>query len=461
MSSPEPSEKKKEKKRKTRKKHQDERQPKKPKYSPSKWDTSSSESENESLYHRNELVVGNLPRNATRNSVMKFFNGKPDDANARDLLNQKGEFVDRQGVARFHSRSDTKEGLALNGKKFGGRTIYVTRNGNSREIMCVSGFNNQVAVDDIKEELSRVFSQRGELLNIFLPVDSITGSSLGFGYIYIDLMEKSYKDLIQSTEIGGVQVNIREAKPKLYYRAEMEGTQQPVLIEGSDEEKKFTLKKKLLPIPPNLHNLVANQRRFSWRKDKPNLIPETRKQLASECWAIGLHKGLLASAKQAGKKEPVPTIEEIVKGVDAAYQASGEGIRRLKYALPFMQNHCKEMLVYRRPRGDDVALFEDFERLLIDVSTKVPVMVTVECVPGFVQFNGQGMYRPNDIDCYLRTFEKFPIHCLFLTGNDIDENGIEFWQLQETSGKEYGDDEGFIKMERHKCLIKSVVVFKH
>lgn len=70
------------------------------------------------------------------------------------------------------------------------------------------------------------------------------------------------------------------------------------------------------------------------------------------------------------------------------------------------------------------------------------------------------MYRPNDIDCYLRTFEKFPVHCLFLTGNDIDENGIEFWQLQESWGKKHGDDEGFIKMERHKCLIKSVVVFK-
>lgn len=52
------------------------------------------------------------------------------------------------------------------------------------------------------------------------------------------------------------------------------------------------------------------------------------------------------------------------------------------------------------------------------------------------------------------------MHCLFLTGSDIDENGIEYFQLQETWGKKYGDDEGFIKMERHKCLIKSVVVFE-
>lgn len=58
----------------------------------------------------------------------------------------------------------------------------------------------------------------------------------------------------------------------------------------------------------------------------------------------------------------------------------------------------------------------------------------------------------------MRTFEKFPIHCLLLTGNDV-KDGIEYWKLHETKGKDWGV-EGFIMMERHKCLLKSVVELK-
>ncbi|CAN6817292.1 unnamed protein product [Brassica oleracea var. botrytis] len=163
--------------------------------------------------------------------------------------------------------------------------------------------------------------------------------------------------------------------------------------------------------------------------------------------------GHSASFKQAGIVGPIPTSDEFVEGVDASFQVSGEGICSFKHAATFMQNYCKEMIVYIRLRSEGVALFEDFERTLIDISSEVPVMVTVECVPSFQSFNGQGIYRPNDIDCYLRTFEKFPIHCLFLTGSDIVENGIEFFQLQGSGGNDYGDNESFIRMERHKCLI--------
>ncbi|KAF3507930.1 hypothetical protein F2Q69_00008531 [Brassica cretica] len=180
----------------------------------------------------------------------------------------------------------------------------------------------------------------------------------------------------------------------------------------------------------------------------------------ADCWAIGLNRGHSASFKQAGIVGPIPTSDEFVKGVDASFQVSGEGICSFKHAATFMQNYCKEMIVYIRLRSEGVVLFEDFERTLIDISSEVPVMVTVECVPSFQSFNGQEIYRPNDIDCYLRTFEKFPIHCLFLTGSDIVENGIEFFQLQGSGGNDYEDNEGFIRMERHKCLIKSVVVFK-
>lgn len=49
--------------------------------------------------------------------------------------------------------------------------------------MCVSGFDNRVAVDVIEAELHGKFRQRGKLLNVFLPVDS-TGSSLGYKIVY-------------------------------------------------------------------------------------------------------------------------------------------------------------------------------------------------------------------------------------------------------------------------------------
>ncbi|KAJ4868078.1 Uncharacterized protein Rs2_50372 [Raphanus sativus] len=424
------------------------------------WKSSSSESEYEGLYLENQLGVSKLPGNATEEDVLEFFNRTPVKVKLIDVFNKKNVIVDHQADVFFASRSATKEGLKLNGRMMGKQVLYVARRGNSREIICVSGFNNEVNIDVIKGEIRRKFRRRGKILNIFLPVEDSTGLSLGFGYIFIDLKEKKYKDLIGHTEITGRKVEIRSATPKLCYRAEIEGKQQPVLEKGSDEEKKIALKKTLLPIPPNLHNSWGPQKRFSWRKDKPDLIPETPAQVASECWAIGLHRGHSASCKQAGINGPVPTIPEILEGVDAAHQVSGEGIRSSKLASTFMEQYCKKMVVHRRPRGGDVTLFEDFERFLIDIASKIPVMVTVECVPGFQSFDGRGIYRPNDIDCYLRTFEKFPVHCLFLTGSDIDENGIEYFQLQETWGKKYGDDEGFIKMERHKCLIKSVVVFE-
>ncbi|KAJ0233626.1 hypothetical protein HA466_0279800 [Hirschfeldia incana] len=462
--SPEPSEtkgkKKGKKKRKARTQHEDdEKDHKKPKYSPTMWASSSSESEYEGLYLENQLYVSGLPRDSQEKDVFDFFDGAPTKLEFVDVFTEKNEFVDCRAGVFFDSSSATKQGLKLSGKEMQGNSIYVARRRNNREIVCVSGFNKLVPVNVIAKELRRKFHQRGKILNIFLPEDS-TGSSLGFGYIFIDV-KNDYEDLIRHINITGVQVHIRRATPKLCYRAEMEGKQQPVLEKGSDQEKKIALKKKLLPIPANLHNSGGHQKRFSWRKDNPDLIPETPEQEASECWAIGLHKGHSASCKQAGLDVPVPTTAEIVAGVDAAYQVSGDGISSLKHAATFMKKYCKEIIVSRRPRGDDVDLFEDFERFLVDTSSKIPVMVTVECIPGFQAFNGHGIYRPSDIDCYLRTFEKFPVHCLFLTGNDIDEDEIEFWQLQETWGKKYGDDEGYIKMERHKCLIKSVVVFEH
>ncbi|KAH0915856.1 hypothetical protein HID58_030302 [Brassica napus] len=124
-------------------------------------------------------------------------------------------------------------------------------------------------------------------------------------------------------------------------------------------------------------------------------------------------------------------------------QVSGKGIDRIKNSTSFMERYIKEMKVHRRPGGDYVSFYEDFEIFILQLLATIHVMVTIECGPRFESCDGQSI----DIPCRLRTFEKFPIHCLLLTGNDT--KGAANWGAK-----------GFIMMERNKCLIKSVVEVK-
>ncbi|CAN6988307.1 unnamed protein product [Brassica oleracea var. botrytis] len=60
--------------------------------------------------------------------------------------------------------------------------------------------------------------------------------------------------------------------------------------------------------------------------------------------------------------------------------------------------------------------------------------------------------------CHLITFEKFSIHRLLLRSYDVIDE-IECCQVQDPQGVEWGTN-GFIMMEQHKCLIKSIVDLK-
>ncbi|CAH8338532.1 unnamed protein product [Eruca vesicaria subsp. sativa] len=62
------------------------------------------------------------------------------------------------------------------------------------------------------------------------------------------------------------------------------------------------------------------------------------------------------------------------------------------------------------------------------------------------------------INRFKKAIERFPVHCLLLTGYDVID-GIECWELQDSQGVEWGTN-GFIMMEQHRCLIKSVVELK-
>uniref|UniRef100_A0A0D3BJA2 RRM domain-containing protein n=3 Tax=Brassica TaxID=3705 RepID=A0A0D3BJA2_BRAOL len=108
-----------------------------------------------------------------------------------------------------------------------------------------------------------------------------------------------------------------------------------------------------------------------------------------DCWAAALHRAYSALLTLSGSPGRVLTRQGIIDGVDEAYQASGDGIDRLKYAISFMEKYVKEMNIYRRPRGNDASSYEDFESFTLQLLATTPVMVTVECLPSFQSFDGQ------------------------------------------------------------------------
>ncbi|XP_009109522.2 nucleolin 2-like [Brassica rapa] len=415
-------------------------------YSPPK--SSSSESEYEGICEPMQVGAVNLPEDVTEPELMAFFNGKPVHVVIRRFENEYS-----RSVIVFGSVADTKEALKLCGKKMRGIPIYIKPNGNSREIVLASGFNNQSTVKEIMKQLRSEFKSRGDVLNIFVPEDNETGGCLGFGYIYIDPQGVDGGDLWKSFEIDGLPITLTTASPKLCFEAEIVGKKK-----ANDEDEKTALKKMLLPLNTSLPTLMYTQRRYSWTDKRPDITAESYKQETNDCWAAALHRAYSALLTLSGSPGPVLTRQDIIDGLDEAYQASGDGIERLKYAISFMEKYVKEMNIYRRPRGNDASSYEDFESFTLQLLATTPVMVTVECLPGFLSFDGQGIFSPSDMDCRMRTFEKFPIHCLLLTGNDV-KDGIEYWKLHETKGKDWGV-EGFIMMERHKCLLKSVVELK-
>ncbi|KAH0893852.1 LOW QUALITY PROTEIN: hypothetical protein HID58_056281, partial [Brassica napus] len=143
-----------------------------------------------------------------------------------------------------------------------------------------------------------------------------------------------------------------------------------------------------------------------------------------DCWAIPLQRGY-ATKRNLFDKSII--VDDFLNGVEAAYQASGKGINRIRNASTFMKNYAKEMKVHRLPRGDDASDHEE-------------------------------IFRPMDMDCHLITFEKFSIHRLLLRSYDVMDE-IECCQVQDPQGVEWGTN-GFIMMEQHKCLIKSIVELK-
>lgn len=87
---------------------------------------------------------------------------------------------------------------------------------------------------------------------------------------------------------------------------------------------------------------------------------------------------------------PSLTAEQLGELVDPVHQITGRGIDRLKNAIPIMRStYVKEMNIYQRPRGDDAAQFEDFEKSIIKLLESSPVMVSVDYLDDFDSFDGK------------------------------------------------------------------------
>ncbi|WZZ10274.1 hypothetical protein YC2023_096195 [Brassica napus] len=105
----------------------------------------------------------------------------------------------------------------------------------------------------------------------------------------------------------------------------------------------------LLPLDTNLQ--TSRQTPFSWTKKTPEITT-----------IVGLfpfREGM--QQRETYLASLWITVDDLLNGVEAAYQASGKGINRIRNASTFMKNYAKEMKVHRFPRSDDASNHEDFE----------------------------------------------------------------------------------------------------
>uniref|UniRef100_A0A1J3G5U4 Nucleolin 2 n=1 Tax=Noccaea caerulescens TaxID=107243 RepID=A0A1J3G5U4_NOCCA len=82
----------------------------------------------------------------------------------------------------------------------------------------VKGFDCSLALDDIKNKLTQVFSSCGEVSEIYLPYHCKTGSSIGFAFINMRNDEKEALKL-HGTPLGGMSLEVEMAYGRSEYSA--------------------------------------------------------------------------------------------------------------------------------------------------------------------------------------------------------------------------------------------------
>ncbi|CAN8307949.1 unnamed protein product [Cochlearia groenlandica] len=189
-------------------------------YKPSEWSSSSSESEYDCISEPKMLFVRYPHIDITEHELAGVFGGTPTEVRIKHQMDENGEVIGVHGNIIFSSESARREAQKLNGVLLRGHPIYVARLSNSSEILFVGGLNTELDVDVVKDQVLLAFQSHGEVLNTFLPKNSETGCSLGFGYIHINNPRDLYET---SFTIDGAKVEVRASTLKTLYKDELEG----------------------------------------------------------------------------------------------------------------------------------------------------------------------------------------------------------------------------------------------
>ena len=66
-----------------------------------------------------------------------------------------------------------------------------------------------------EEDLRQLFSQAGEVVSVFIPMDRETGRPRGFAFVEMgdDAMAEKAISMFQGTEYGGRRIAVNKARP--------------------------------------------------------------------------------------------------------------------------------------------------------------------------------------------------------------------------------------------------------
>ncbi|GFH61390.1 hypothetical protein CTEN210_17866 [Chaetoceros tenuissimus] len=109
---------------------------------------------------------------------------------------------------------------ALNDKELDGRVVYVnkakprgSRNGSNSNLTKL--YIGNIAFDTSAEDLTSVFSEYGELTNVYLPVDRFSGQPRGFAFLEMekDAAEKAI-EACNGMSFGGRTIDVKVSLPR-------------------------------------------------------------------------------------------------------------------------------------------------------------------------------------------------------------------------------------------------------
>lgn len=168
-----------------------------------------------------KIYVGNIPFSVTKNEL-------------KDLYTEYGEVVDvyvpinpdtgeGRGFAFVTMKEEdyAKAIESTNGTEFGGRTLVVNeplppgKKAPARAPIGTKLYVGNLSFYTVVQTLYDIFGEFGEVIDCYLPEDTATGGSRGFGFVTMapDDAARAIKE-IDGCEVDGRVIRVNEAQPK-------------------------------------------------------------------------------------------------------------------------------------------------------------------------------------------------------------------------------------------------------